>query len=88
MKITSPPHSNIHSHKKKTDGNITDEERIDEAEIDGIGRFQDWDEEHEAEISHNNEGSEGRIYKGGKAYWPREREKDVVGDRSNLQESF
>ena len=40
------------------------------------------------DMLHNNEGTEGRIYKGGKAYWPREREKDVVGDRSNLQESF
>ena len=71
MKLPSRPSSNIHSHKKAI-RNLTDEERINEAEINRVGPSQGWDEEDEAEISrhlqggNDNEKDEDRIYKGSK----------------------
>ena len=86
MNLLSRPSSNIHSHKKKANHNLTHTERIDEADINHDGPCQDWDEEDEAQISRHikigkdNEEDEGRSYKGRKAESRHDQEEDVVGD--------
>ena len=78
----------------KADYNLTHEEHIKEAEVNHVGPSQDWDEEDEAKISrhpqggNDNEKDEGCIQKGSNVHSRHDQEQDVVGDCSNLQETF